>query len=248
VEDIAPLSLLRLLGSGDAGADADYFSSPAFKTSAAAAAAALVARCAEVFADIDALPEIMSPALEALGRIVDAAAPAPATANGAAHADGSTTPRGKKKKKMARRPGGVVVAPGVAAACAVALATAQAACAAAVERRGPLCIGSMVAIPAARQFNPRFEEGYAAGKDYDPDRTRAEQRRLQRELRREERGAMRELRKDGAFMAGVRDRDREAAGNERDKSAKRAMSFLQQQESDFKSGGQGGMWKKKRHK
>ena len=35
-------------------------------------------------------------------------------------------------------------------------------------------------------------------------RDRSERRRLQRQLRSEERGAVRELRKDAVFMAGVR--------------------------------------------
>lgn len=45
-------------------------------------------------------------------------------------------------------------------------------------------------IPSAqvRQFNPRFEEGFSTGRDYDPDRQRAEQRRLKRALVKERRG------------------------------------------------------------
>lgn len=55
----------------------------------------------------------------------------------------------------------------------------------------------------------------------------------------------RELSRDASFMGEVR---RKEKANARDKKAKRAMSFLEQQESDFKSGGQGGMnpHKKKR--
>lgn len=34
---------------------------------------------------------------------------------------------------------------------------------------------------AARMYNPMFEEeGYVAGRDYDPDRARAEQRKLKK--------------------------------------------------------------------
>jgi hypothetical protein len=66
-------------------------------------------------------------------------------------------------------------------------------------------------------------------------RERAERRRLQRQLRKEERGAMHELRKDGAFMAGVRDREKAAKQAELDASARRvgAASWLLQ------GGGQG---------
>ena len=53
---------------------------------------------------------------------------------------------------------------------------------------------------AIKQFNPAYEEeGYQKGRDYDPNRERAEARRLQRQLRKEARGAARELRKDNRF-------------------------------------------------
>ena len=41
-----------------------------------------------------------------------------------------------------------------------------------------------------------------------------------------------------------REAEREAVGDERHASFKRAVAFLQQQAADGKSGGQGGMWKK----
>ncbi|GLI63095.1 hypothetical protein VaNZ11_005999, partial [Volvox africanus] len=48
---------------------------------------------------------------------------------------------------------------------------------------------------AVREFNPRFEDGFVSGRDYDPDRQRAETRRLKRALVKERRGAIRELRR-----------------------------------------------------
>ena len=44
---------------------------------------------------------------------------------------------------------------------------------------------------------------WRAGKDYDPDRERSEAKRLRRQLQKERRGAMRELRKDAAFLGEV---------------------------------------------
>ena len=114
--------------------------------------------------------------------------------------------------------------------------------------RLPMVVSAMSRGPSVKQYNPRFEDSFAKGKDYDPDRERAEERRLKKLIRKEERGAIRELRKDAAFMAGVRDREKHNLQARLDNSAKRAISFLQQQESDFKSGGQGGMWKKKKKK
>lgn len=56
---------------------------------------------------------------------------------------------------------------------------------------------------------------------------------------------MRELRKDAAFMAGVRDRERVARQAELDATQKRAIAFLQEQQADARSGGQKGTnWKK----
>ena len=75
-------------------------------------------------------------------------------------------------------------------------------------------------------------------------RERAEQKRLKRQVNKEKRGAMRELRKDAVFLSDEKDKEKAQAKAERAGAYQKAMSFLQQQESDFKSGGQGGMWKK----
>lgn len=59
-------------------------------------------------------------------------------------------------------------------------------------------------------------------------------------------GAARELRKDNRFLAEERARVVQADATERDTKYRAAMSFLEQQEADFKSGGQGGAAKKRR--
>lgn len=58
----------------------------------------------------------------------------------------------------------------------------------------------------------------------------------------------RELSRDAAFMGEVRRKEKDRTAAARDVKARRAISFLHQQEADFKSGGQGGMnpHKKKR--
>ncbi|GLC45018.1 hypothetical protein PLESTB_001743300 [Pleodorina starrii] len=98
-------------------------------------------------------------------------------------------------------------------------------------------------IPAAavREFNPRFEDGFVSGRDYDPDRQRAEARRLKRALVKERRGAIRELRRDSVFMAEERDRETARVDAERLQSERQFYSELQRQEADLRSGGQGGM-------
>lgn len=175
--DIEPLDLVGTLGAGDDDGDS-YWSSPDFKTSAAAAAARLVQRTAASLAGLAALPEVMEPALRALRTLAAAA--------GAAHA----APLSKKQKKKAAKEGAAAaatgaaaaaaaapaapgVAPGLAALCAEVAAEVEAGVAAVLASRRPLCNTGLLAIPEARQYNPRYEEQYAAGKDYDPDRCAA---------------------------------------------------------------------------
>ncbi|KXZ52129.1 hypothetical protein GPECTOR_10g758 [Gonium pectorale] len=125
------------------------------------------------------------------------------------------------------------------------LTDASAAC---VAARRPLVNPSRArsvagALPAAavREFNPRFEEGFALGRDYDPDRQRAEERRLKRALVKERRGAIRELRRDAAFLAEERDAATAAVDAERMASERHFYAELQRQEADMRSGGQAGM-------
>ena len=95
---------------------------------------------------------------------------------------------------------------------------------------------------AIKQFNPMYEEeGYQKGRDYDPNRERAEQRRLQRQLRQEARGAVRELRKDNRFLAEQRATEAAASAEERGERQRETLAFLEKMEGDLKSGGQGGM-------
>ena len=54
-----------------------------------------------------------------------------------------------------------------------------------------------------KEYNPRYEDDFVAGRDYDPDRQRANVKKMQRQMVKEKRGAVRELRKDAAFMAQV---------------------------------------------
>ena len=97
-------------------------------------------------------------------------------------------------------------------------------------------------VEAIKTYNPMFEEqGYSKGRDYDPNRERAEKRKLRREVKKEKRGAVRELRKDNRFLAETVAREREAAADERGERQRETLSFLEKMESDLKSGGQGGM-------
>ena len=84
------------------------------------------------------------------------------------------------------------------------------------------------------------------GKSYDPDRERAERRKLAKELRKEASGAKRELRKDNHFILGVKEKERQRAEQERAEKYGKARAFLQEQEHAFKSGQLGKNRKRKR--
>ena len=97
--------------------------------------------------------------------------------------------------------------------------------------------------PPRRDYTPRFEQdgAFTKKRDYDPDRERAEAKSARRELARERRGAAREMRRDGAFLASQRDADKAQVQRERLESERRFYSELQAFEGDMRSGGQGGM-------
>lgn len=77
---------------------------------------------------------------------------------------------------------------------------------------------------------------YVKGRDYDPDRERAERRKLKKKLKEEVKGAIRELRKDNYFLQEVKARDKAAAEEERTEKYHKVKSFLDEQEHAFKSG------------
>ncbi|GLJ38313.1 hypothetical protein SUGI_0780240 [Cryptomeria japonica] len=101
--------------------------------------------------------------------------------------------------------------------------------------RQPLRMRMQKPVPI-KQFNPRFEENFVHGRDYDPDRERAQRKKLQRQIKQEAKGAARELRKDNYFLQEVKAQDRAVAEEERAEKYRKALAFLQEQESAFKSG------------
>lgn len=83
---------------------------------------------------------------------------------------------------------------------------------------------------AIRTYVPKFEDSFDPDKHYDPDRERAELAKLRAEHKRERKGALRELRKDAAFMARENLRikkDRDAAY---EKKYKRLVAEIQGEE------------------
>ena len=95
-------------------------------------------------------------------------------------------------------------------------------------------------------YAPKFEDDFELGKDYDPDIARAERRKLRKTLKKEHRGAAKALRKDSKVLAKEKRTEQNAEREEFEERGRRANKFMQGLESDFRSGGQGGVPKRRR--
>jgi nucleolar protein 14 len=128
--------------------------------------------------------------------------------------------------------------------------------------RRPLTMRTFRAVPI-RSMAPKFDEDYRPGKDTDPDRDRAEAKQMKKKLKQQKRGAMRELRKDAAFMALENRKQQQIDGSyslvmvqifsasfdstipffvcsasDKEKKLKATRTWLQQQASDYNGGAQ----------
>lgn len=77
---------------------------------------------------------------------------------------------------------------------------------------------------------------FVKGIDYDPDRERAERRKLKKVLKQEAKGAIRELRKDNSFLYEVKAREKVLMEEEKAEKYGKVRLFLQEQEHAMKSG------------
>lgn len=77
---------------------------------------------------------------------------------------------------------------------------------------------------------PKFEEGFNPDKHYDPDRERSQAAKLQKEYKRERKGALRELRKDANFVAREQLRDKKERDAAYERKYKRLVAEVQGQE------------------
>ena len=87
---------------------------------------------------------------------------------------------------------------------------------------------------AIKQFNPAFDDDFQPDVSMDPDRERAERQKLRRKTKKEMKGAIRELRKDNAFLSAERDKERRKRDAYLEARGKRALSLLEQQEHSVK--------------
>ena len=97
----------------------------------------------------------------------------------------------------------------------------------------PLRMQSHRPIPIAQHL-PKFEQGYSYDRHYDPDRERSEYNKLQSQIKKEKKGAIRELRKDNMFMAREKVKERKQKDAEYDKMIKGVMTILESDQAEKK--------------
>lgn len=82
---------------------------------------------------------------------------------------------------------------------------------------------------------PKFEESFDPNKHYDPDKERSEAARLQKEYKREKKGALRELRKDANFIARESLREKKEKDRKYEEKYKRLVAEIQGEEGREKN-------------
>ncbi|KAF2132786.1 nucleolar protein 14 [Dothidotthia symphoricarpi CBS 119687] len=82
---------------------------------------------------------------------------------------------------------------------------------------------------------PKFEESFDPNKHYDPDKERSEATRLQKEYKREKKGALRELRKDANFIARESLREKKDKDRKYEEKYKRLVAEIQGEEGREKN-------------
>lgn len=80
---------------------------------------------------------------------------------------------------------------------------------------------------------PKFDESYSLDRhisSYDPDRERKELSKLKAEHKKERKGALKELRKDAAFIAREKLKERKVADKEYHEKLRRIEGMIQSEE------------------
>ncbi|KAI8971398.1 nucleolar protein 14 [Pilobolus umbonatus] len=104
-----------------------------------------------------------------------------------------------------------------------------------VEKRikTPLRLQQHRPIPIAQHL-PKFEKAYSVDHHYDPDHERSQLHKLESQLKKEKKGAMRELRKDNQFIAREVAKQRKEKDAEYNKMVKGVMHLLEGEQSEQK--------------
>lgn len=99
-----------------------------------------------------------------------------------------------------------------------------------ISLRVPLA--ASLAPLALKQHNPLFVEGYNPTKDYDPVKERAQAKELSHKLKREKKGALRELRRDTQVVVQQQRQLQAAYAAEREAKRKEVWNQMEEQQRD----------------
>ena len=104
-----------------------------------------------------------------------------------------------------------------------------------LKNRRPIQMQREIQRPKAIQsYRPMFDEEYIVRKDNDPNRERAEIKKLKRQIARERKGAAREIKKDSLYIARKQHEEREEWEADVQKKYNNVIDFLDKQQSGFK--------------
>ncbi|OQR82716.1 nucleolar protein [Achlya hypogyna] len=103
---------------------------------------------------------------------------------------------------------------------------------ASLETRKPLRLQTF-APTVLPTFVPKFDENYAMRKDKTADRDKAQLKQLQRQVKRERKGASRELRRDAAFLARQRQEEHASWQKEKGEKQREIRAWMEQQNATF---------------
>ncbi|CAK4070312.1 unnamed protein product [Aphanomyces euteiches] len=117
-------------------------------------------------------------------------------------------------------------------ACASTLTLLEAKSKASLDSRRPLRLQAH-APKVLPTFVPKFDENYAMRKDKTLDRDKAQLKQLQRQVKRERKGASRELRRDAAFLSRQRTEEQKAWRAEKDAKQKEIRAWMEEQNATF---------------
>jgi len=134
---------------------------------------------------------------------------------------------------LSASPAAAAAPPALAAACKATRAQLELLLARAAANRLPLRMQRAAPVPI-KQFNPVFDDDFQPDRDTDPDRDRAALQKLKRQTKKERKGAVRELRKDSAFIAVERAKDKAERDEYLTGRGKRAMAIMEEQEHSWK--------------
>lgn len=104
--------------------------------------------------------------------------------------------------------------------------------AASLSTRVPLT-WQLSGIKTIKALAPKFEESYSFRKDLGVDSSTAQVKLLKRQLKRERKGAVRELKRDAGFLEDVKNKEKDERDQERKKTLRANLTWLETEQATW---------------